>query len=133
MSRADIEQVLGPFFEALNALDLDAFLASWGSSPTAILPAAHLPQRYTGTEEVRAGFGALFEGMRAASTADRPPYLDLVPLDLDVQVLGADAAVVTFHLDLGEAFGRRTVVLARDEGGVWSVRHLHASNLPRSS
>ena len=131
MTRADIEEALGPFFAALNALDLDAFLATWGASPTAILPAPHLPRRYTGREEVRAGFAALFEAMRASSTADGPPYLDLVPVDLDVQELSDAVALVTFHLDLGAAFGRRTLVLSRDDGGSWRVRHLHGSNLPR--
>ena len=130
--RAAIDDVLRRFVDALNDLDLDRFLSLWGPDPSAILPAPQLARRVTGADEVRAGFAALLESMRATSTTDRPPYLALEPLDVDVQAIGEDVAVVTFHLELPAAFGRRTVIVARDERGGWSVRHLHASNVVTS-
>ena len=132
MSRDEIDALLERFVGALNALDLESFLALWADGASAILPSPDLPRRCRGRGEVRDGFAAVFDAMRASSPAAGPPYLDLVPLDVDVQELGDDVVVVTFHLELGATFGRRTLVLARDGSGAdgaWSVRHLHASNV----
>ena len=58
-----------------------------------------------------------------------PPYFELTPYDLEINVIG-EVALVTFHL-IGERLGRRTLVLAlRDRQ--WKIIHLHASNV-RSS
>ena len=131
--RNDLDELLARFVHALNALDLDAFLSLWGPAPSAILPSPARVRRCDGTEEVRNAFAALFDAMRAASPADAPPYLSLVPLDVEVQELSGAVAVVTFHLELATGVGRRTLVLAQDDGRGWSVRHLHASNVAATS
>ncbi len=55
------------------------------------------------------------------------PYLDIKPVDLEIQIFG-DAALVTFHLVGGERLGRRTFVLALIDDA-WKIVHLHASNV----
>ena len=55
------------------------------------------------------------------------PYLDIQPVDLEVQLFG-HAALVTFHLVGGERLGRRTFVLALIDDA-WKIVHLHASNV----
>jgi hypothetical protein len=77
---------------------------------------------------VREGWQAVFDFLRTARPG--PPYLDLRPLDLRMQFVGAGVAVVAFHLDLGQelGIGRRTLVLG-EEGKSWKVVHLHASNV----
>jgi ketosteroid isomerase-like protein len=55
------------------------------------------------------------------------PYLDIEPVDLEIQVFG-DAALVTFHLEGNQRLGRRTFVLALIDDA-WKIVHLHASNV----
>ena len=57
-----------------------------------------------------------------------PPYLDIAPLDTRVQMLPG-VAIVTFHLNDPDSFGRRTAVFVK-EGKVWRIVHLHSSNVP---
>jgi hypothetical protein len=49
-------------------------------------------------------------------------------LDLDVRILGDGVALVSVHLDIDLALGRRTLVLSEPSGS-WKVVHLHASNI----
>lgn len=59
-----------------------------------------------------------------------PPFMQLEPEDLKITILN-DAAIVTFHLDNGKSLSRRTIVLAKNDGG-WKIVHIHASNVVSS-
>ena len=61
------------------------------------------------------------------SSGRAPPYFDIEPVDLEIQVFG-DAALATFHLVGDDTIGRRTFVLALIEDE-WKIVHLHASNV----
>ena len=54
------------------------------------------------------------------------PYHRLAPQNLEVQVLSAESAVVSFHLRNSQRIARRTLVLKKVQG-VWLIAHLHAS------
>ena len=121
-----MESVIDAFLGAFEALDLDRFMSCWDSDPSVIHPFRESGRRLDGWEQVRDGWTLVFDFLRA--THDGPPYLELRPVDLDIRFLGEDAAVVSFHLELDGAFGRRTLVLC-EHSGTWKVVHLHASNI----
>ncbi len=57
-----------------------------------------------------------------------PPYMDIQPKDLRIQVFG-NTAIATFHLgDRAGLLNRRTIVLNKTEAG-WKIVHLHASEV----
>ena len=123
-----VQELLREFLEAFDSLDLERFLACWGEDATVIHPMREMAKRLDGREEVQGAWRGVFDYLRA--TRSGPPYLDLRPLAVDVQVqtAGVGAAVATFHLALDESLGRRTLVL-EDRAGSWKIVHLHASNV----
>jgi hypothetical protein len=56
----------------------------------------------------------------------RAAYHRLAPQNLEVRVLGAESAVVSFHARNTRRIARRTLVLKKVQG-VWLIAHLHAS------
>ncbi len=76
-------------------------------------------------------FELFFAAIRKGASGG-PPYHRLQPEDLQVQLLGTDSAVVTFHLRNSERIARRTFVMRKVQG-TWLVAHLHASNFLRPS
>jgi len=121
-----VRAALAEFLDAFQALDLERFMACWAPDATLIHPFRELPRRIRGWEEIRRSWRGVFDFVR--TTRDGPPYLDLRPMDLQVQAVAARVAVITFHLDLDGSLGRRTLVL-EDRSGVWRIVHLHASNV----
>ena len=121
-----VESAVHSFLVAFENLDLDRFMACWSSDPSVIHPFPESGRRLDGWVQVNDVWRAIFDHLR--TTTDGPPYLHLQPLDLDVRELGDGVAIVSFHLDLGSALGRRTLVLS-EEAGSWKVLHLHASNV----
>ncbi len=75
--------------------------------------------------EVEAEFKRFFDEVRTRAAG--PPYLNLVPLDVAIEVW-QDVALVTFHLDRPPTMGRRTLVFQR-QGQRWRIVHLHASGI----
>ena len=124
--RDSVESASRAFLGAFEDLDLDRFMACWGSDPSVIHPFPESGRRLDGWSQVHDGWRAIFDFLR--TTKHGPPYLDLRPLDLDVRELGDGVAVVSFHLALDRALGRRTLVLS-EQSGAWKVVHLHASNV----
>ena len=57
-----------------------------------------------------------------------PPYLNIQPKELKIQMLGDAAAVATFHLGRGKTLGMRTLVFQRQQGA-WLIAHIHASSI----
>ncbi len=128
MSEADTSAVraaVEEFLTAFDDLDWERFRRCFTSDATVFFPWDLHPRRADGTMEVEAEFKRFFDEVRARAAG--PPYLNLVPLDLTIQVW-QDVALVTFHLDRPPTMGRRTLVFQR-QGQHWRIVHLHASGI----
>jgi hypothetical protein len=121
-----IQPQLDEFIDAFNNLDLHRFMRLWAPDPTAIHPFPEMPKRLDGLNDVSAAWSSVFEFMRQSLPG--PPYLQLVPVDLDVRRVAPGAILVTFHLDLPTGLGRRTLLFV-EEDATWKLVHLHASNV----
>jgi ketosteroid isomerase-like protein len=124
--RAAVERAIAAFVAAFNELDADRFRDSFAADATWIAPMADFPERATGRDAVLATFADVFARGRAARPS--PPYLNINPHDVAIQLL-TDAAVVSFRLEGGMFGGRRTLVLRKDPDG-WKIIHGHASVRP---
>src|SRR6202041_3604033 len=103
----EVRRILTKFLTAFANLDWEAFRKCFADDATVYFPSQRA-NRGTGRAEIETTFRQVFERIRA--TKNSPPYLNLEPLDLDIQVFG-DTAVATFQLeDLPDTFGRRTEV-----------------------
>jgi ketosteroid isomerase-like protein len=125
----EARRTLTKFLTAFANLDWEAFRSFFADDATVYFPSQRA-NRATGRAEIEATFRQVFERIRATKTA--PPYLNLDPADLDVQLF-RDTAVATFHLHdmMPNVIGRRTVVLEK-RAGEWKIVHLHASNVEQS-
>ena len=126
-SETEIRQALNQFIQAFDNLDWDRFTASFAEDATMFQP-RNFPRRAGNKAEIEAQFKQVFKIIRGAQV--KPPYMDLQPRDLRIQVLTPDVAIATFHLDDRPGLlNRRTIVLQRfkDE---WRIVHIHASELP---
>jgi uncharacterized protein (TIGR02246 family) len=127
-ANVEVRRTLTKFLTAFANLDWDAFRNFFADDATVYFPSQRA-NRATGRAEIEATFRQVFERIRATKTA--PPYLNLDPADLDVQLF-RDSAVATFHLnDMPNVIGRRTVVLEK-RAGEWKIVHLHASNVEQA-
>lgn len=119
-------QAMQRFLEAFRNLDWEMFCQSFAEDATFFFPpTARAPRRANNKSEIEAIFQRVFENARRQK--EHPPYLTIEPKDMRLQML-QNAALVTFHLEDPDVFGRRTVVL-ENRGGRWLIVHLHASNL----
>jgi len=126
MSEADTSSVraaLEEFLTAFDSLDWERFRRCFASDATVFFPWDLHPHRVDGKMEVEAEFKNFFD--EACTRAKGPPYLNLIPRDVTIQIW-QDVALVTFHLDRPSTIGRRTIVLQR-QAQQWRVLHLHAS------
>jgi ketosteroid isomerase-like protein len=112
---------------AFENLDMPGFIECFAEDATVFFPGPEAPMRYNGRQAVREQFQVVFDAIQGSSTAG-PPYHHLDPELLRVQLLGDDAAIVSFHLVGPSRLARRTFVLHR-EGRRWLIVHLHASNM----
>lgn len=74
----------------------------------------------------------MFARIKKDSGRQSPPYMNLQPQDLRIQMMSQEIALVTFHLVNGNTISRRTILLKQDEGR-WEIVHIHASNLTASA
>jgi len=124
-----VRQTVAKFVRAFDNLDWDGFRYAFADDATVFYPRA-FPERASGRPEFESGFRAVFEQIRHGKSA--PPYMDLQPKDMKVQMFG-DVAIVTFHLDDRAGFvNRRTIVLGKSGAG-WKIAHLHASEVAVSA
>lgn len=123
---ASVRQALKRLLTAFENLDWDAFRGCFDDDATVFFPVPGWPERSEGRAAYEARFRQVFDETRASSPG--PPFQHLDPEDLRIDVLGADAAVATFHLRNAQRLARRTVVF-RKVGGGWRILHLHASNV----
>lgn len=113
------------FASAFNALDAARFEGLWADDASVFFPQPPFPiRRVDGKADVLTWFGRFMDAQREAG---KSPGVD--PKDLKVQLLGADSAIVSFHLGTDpKAAARRTLVYRREAGG-WRIVHLHGSAL----
>ena len=120
MSEADTSAVrtaVEEFLTAFDDLDWEPFRRCFASDATVFFPWDPHPHRADGKMEVEAEFKRFFDEFRTRAAG--PPYLNLVPLDVAIEVW-QDVALVTFHLDRPPSMGRRTLVLER-QGQHWRI------------
>lgn len=120
------------FLAAFDSLQWERFRGYFADDVTMFFPFPQVPARADGRAAVEDVFGRFMEAQRAARTrAGRPLVQGITPRDLRVQMVGSDAAVVTFHLGAG-APSRRSLVFHRSADGSWKVVHWHASPPPQA-
>src|SRR5690242_15226520 len=117
----EIHAFLNQFITAFDNLDWERFRTCFADDATVIHPAL-FSHRLDGRANFEPAWQRVFEKTRADSGKSQPPYMDLKPQDIKIQMLDR-AAVVTFHLDRGgSSVGRRTLVLRKDPEG-WKIVH----------
>ncbi len=129
---AEVQGALDRFLRAFEALDWPAFRACFADGATVFHPAPPNALRTDGPDAFERAWRGVFERIRKTSGRTTPPFHQLDPSDVRIQLLSVDLALVTFHLRQEGSVGRRTVVLRRLAAG-WKILHIHASNLPTSS
>lgn len=118
------------FLAAFDSLQWEPFRAYLADDVTMFFPFPQFPARADGRAAVENVFGQFMSAQRQARAKDgRPMVQGLAPRDLLVQMLGADAAVATFHLGSDKTPARRSIVFRRANGR-WQVAHWHASAAP---
>ena len=125
---AEIEQALTAFLTAFDNLDWPAFRECFAPDATMFHPAPPNLKRIDSPRDFETTWLGVFARIKKTSGKDSPPYMHLTPLDLRLQLLSEDVALVTFHLVDGTTFSRRTIILKHGASG-WKIVHLHASNL----
>ena len=123
----NIEQRVSAFLTAFDNLDWRAFRSFWDAQATVFHPDASHQKRIETPGEFDRAWQEVFDQIKKDSHRSAPPYVNLQPADLRVTLLSQDVALVTFHLESEERFGRRTLVWKRTADG-WKLVHLHASN-----
>lgn len=125
-ARASCLEAVRTFLEAFRNLDWETFCQSFAEEATFFFPpTAHAPRRANSKAEIEAVFQQVFANARRQKV--HPPYVTIEPKEVKIQML-QKAALVTFHLEDADTFGRRTIVL-ENRGEEWLIVHVHASNL----
>jgi len=125
---ASVEKALSEFVTAFDNLDWPAFRACFSTTATIFHPAAPNTKLIDSPDQFEKAWLGVFERIKKSSGRSSPPYMSIHPLDLRVEKLSEDVALVTFHLVDGRTVGRRTLVFKREPDG-WKVVHIHASNI----
>ncbi|MCP9493239.1 MAG: nuclear transport factor 2 family protein [Pyrinomonadaceae bacterium MAG19_C2-C3] len=109
---------------AFNNLEWEKFRNSFSDDATVFFPFHQAPRLRNGRYEVEDVFKSFFDELRKRKPS--PPYQNIQPKDVQIQMLDKDAAILTFHLGGDDPVGRRTLVF-RKQKGKWLIAHLHAS------
>jgi len=125
---ASIEEALSGFLTAFDNLDWQASRTCFSRTPTIFHPAPPNIRRIDSPDQFEKAWLGLFEGIKKSSGRTSPPYMSLNPLDLRVEKLSEDGALVTFHLGDGSTVKRRTLVFRREPNG-WKIVHIQGSNI----
>ena len=126
--RADIEAFTRTLLRAFENLDMRRFIACFADDATVFFPLPERPERVDGKQAIQQRFERVFASIRSTAKSG-PPFHNLAPEDLKIQMMSGQTAVVSFHLRNSERTARRTLVLIKTNGQ-WLIRHLHASNAP---
>lgn len=121
----DVRAAVSEFVSSFNALDQARFDALWANDATVFFPQHPFPiRRVDGKVEVLTWFKLFMDSQR---TAGKSPGVD--PKEVQVQMAGPDAAIVSFHLGSDPAAVARRTLVYRREAGSWRIVHLHGSAL----
>jgi ketosteroid isomerase-like protein len=121
-----VVQTIHEFIEAFTNLNWHKFTDCFANDATAFFPpSAKFPSRANNKIEIENIFKNVFENARKLKSA--PPYMVIQPKDLKIQMIGT-VAIVTFVLNDPDLFGRRTIILKKNNGN-WLIIHLHASGV----
>ena len=121
-----VVQTIHEFVDAFSILNWQKFTEFFSDDATAFFPpSAKSPFRANNKVEIENIFKRVFENARKQKSA--PPYIDIQPNDLKIQIVG-EVAIVTFVLNDPDLFGRRTIIL-RKINDKWFIIHLHASGV----
>jgi ketosteroid isomerase-like protein len=123
-----VQDALTTFLRAFDNLDWPAFRACFASDVTMFHPAAPNVKRVDTPEEFEKAWLGVFARIKKTSGRNSPPYMNLQPKDLKIQLLSQQIALVTFHLLEGHTVSRRTILLRKSDDG-WKIVHIHASNI----
>jgi len=93
----NVEAVLARFVRVFNDLDWNAFAACFADDATVIAPFPDQPRMVVGKAAFEQAWRPVFE--RGRTRFPGPPYLNIDPKDIEVQPLGSDACLVSFHLE----------------------------------
>jgi len=124
---AELRKTLVQFVQAFDNLDWDRFSSFFSEDATTFQPRKFI-RRAENKTEIESQFRQVFERVRGDQT--KPPYMDLRPLDLRIQMLGADVAVTTFHLDDRPGVLNRRTLVWQHLKSAWKIVHIHASEVP---
>jgi hypothetical protein len=89
---------------------------------------AKLSNGFDSPEAFEKAWLGVFARIKKQSGRDQPPYMNLRPQDLLIQMQSPDIALATFHLIDGDTIDRRSMVLKQYPDG-WKIVHIHASNI----
>lgn len=120
-----VERFLAHFIYAFKNLDWESFRLCFTDDATVFFPTERAVLRATGREQVERGFSGVFDDIRSLGIG--PPYQDIQPRDMSIQLLD-HVALMTFHLVEATLCCRRTLALRQTSEG-WKIAHLHASNV----
>jgi ketosteroid isomerase-like protein len=134
--QAEVREATSKFLTAFNNLDWEGFRRCWESTasmfgatvmfpPLRGITTASSARRVSGSE-AEAVWRQVFSAVRERSGRIAPPYQNIQPQDLAIDMVGDSAAVATFHLGDDKRISRRTLVWKNTSGG-WKIVHLHAS------
>jgi ketosteroid isomerase-like protein len=123
-----VEQALSRFLVAFDNLDWPAFRVCFAKDATMFHPASPNIKRIDSPEAFEKAWLGVFARIKKESGRDQPPYMDLRPQNLLIQMLSPDIALATFHLIDGDTVDRRSIVLKQYPDG-WKIVHIHASNI----
>jgi ketosteroid isomerase-like protein len=125
---ASVEEALSAFLTAFDNLDWQAFRICFSNTATTFHPAAPNIKLIDSPDQFEKAWLGVFERIKKSSGRASPPYINLNPLDLRVERLSEDVALVTFRLDDGSTVNRRTLVFKREPNG-WKIVYIHAYNI----
>ena len=122
-----VQKAAEAFLDAFNNLEWERFRRSFSDDATVFFPFSQVPRLANGRTELEAVFKAFFDDVRKRKPG--PPYQNIVPQDLKIQMLGK-VAIVTFHLGGGDSVSRRTLVFQKQKAG-WLITDMHASSVTK--
>lgn len=123
----DVETALAHFVRVFNDLDWDGFAACFAEDATVIAPFPDQPRMAVGKAAFEKAWRPVFE--RGRERLAGPPYLNIDPHDIELQPLGSDACLVSFHLEglMGSPRLHRRSIVFEKRAERWLIVHLHAS------
>ena len=118
-----VSQKMLSFVNDFNNLNWEPFRENFAEDITVFLDGdtTTLVQGKKGVEKL---FKSLFDAVRSKKKG--PPYLDILPTNMVIQVM-SKTAIVTFHSDKGSYILRRTFIWYKTNMG-WLIVHIHGSS-----